>query len=346
MTSYEERLRDALAQQHRQVFDPERKVLRDEIAQHIPCPVCDSWDATLEFTKDWFTFSRCTECSMVYLNPRLTEQATYDFYNSPWNAIYNETKFATVSDSTSLDDAINRANLERIQRAGGRGELLEIGFASGVFLRAAKRAGFSVHGIELNADNYRAVRAELGPTMHDVDLFRASLPAAFFDVVYMRDVFEHVPEPKAMLREIHRIARPGALLYIEVPNIEGLIYKVVRERHVCIFGFEHLNYWSPETLRKILELTGFTVRETTFASLDFTVRDVLGTYLAPTHTTLYPPPLGALRSVALRALEVAWNNRLARRITHPVDRALTPRIADWMGRGSVVKVLAEKRRDT
>jgi 2-polyprenyl-3-methyl-5-hydroxy-6-metoxy-1,4-benzoquinol methylase len=341
VTPYEQRLYNALAEQHRKCFDPERKALRHEAAQPIDCPVCDSPDKTLLFTKDWFTFSRCNRCAMVYLDPRLTEQATYDFYNSEWNAIYNEAKFDAVSTSTTLDDQINRANLELIvnARGGARGELLEIGFASGVFLRAAKAAGFRVHGLELNERNYRKVKDELGPTMLNVDLFRAELPSESFDVIYMRDVFEHVPEPKAMLRELHRIAKPGCLLYIEVPNIEGLIYKIVKERHVCVFGFEHLNYWSPATLKKILELTGFGVRETRFASLDFTVGDVLRHYFVPTHTTLYPPAIKKAPELLLRTLDFAFRSTPLRQL----DRKLTPKVADWLQRGSVVKVLAEKQ---
>lgn len=340
MTSYDDRLRDALLAQHRQVFDAQTRTLKHEAAEYLDCPVCDSPDKSSYFTKDWFTFSKCDACGMVYLNPRLTEQATYDFYNSAWNEIYNEKKFDAVSESTALDDEINRSNLELIveARGGAGGELLEIGFAKGFFLRAAKAAGFSVHGIELNQANYERVRAELGPTIHNEDLVRANLPAETFDVVYMRDVFEHVPAPKAMLHEIHRIAKPGGLVFIEVPNIEGLIYKLVGERHVCVFGFEHLNYWSPATLREVLARTGFAVRETRFASLDFTLGDVIRAFIIPTHTTLFPARLPKLPELALRALNLAIGATPLRHL----DRRFTPRIADRLGRGSVVKVLAAK----
>ncbi len=338
--SYEERRREALEEQHRKCFDPERRALREDAAEYIDCPVCGSDDHALAFVKDWFTFSRCNRCSMVYLNPRLTERATYDFYNSEWNAIYNETKFDMVSANTALDDEINRSNLDRIVRARGGtgGELLEIGCGNGYFLREAKTAGFSVHGLELNERNCEKVRGELGPTVRNLDLFRAELPADTFDVIYMRDVFEHVPRPREMLVELHRIAAPDCVLFIEVPNIEGLIYKLVGTRHVCIFGFEHLNYWSPSTLRWILETTGFAVVETAFASLDFTVRDVMRAYLAPTHTTLYPQRLSRGSELALKLLDFAWSKTPL----HRLDRAVMPRLADRSGRGSVVKVLARK----
>lgn len=337
--TYAERLHAALVEQHRKCFDPERKALRPEYAEYITCPVCDSASSELFFEKDWFTFSRCRECAMVYLNPRLNEQATYAFYNSQWNAIYNETKFDEVSTSTKLDDEINAANLERILRLrGSTGRLLEIGCAKGFFLRVAKDAGFEVHGLELNERNYRRARADVGDGVLNVDLFSAAYPADHFDVIYMRDVFEHVPKPKAMLEEMNRIARAGCVVFIEVPNIEGLMYKLVRQRHICVFGFEHLNYWAPETLGKLLERTGFAVRDVVHSSLDFSLRDVLLAYARPGFTTLFPPETP---SPVRKTLEVLVD-LLARPPLSRLDPRITRALANKARRGSVIKVLAEK----
>jgi 2-polyprenyl-3-methyl-5-hydroxy-6-metoxy-1,4-benzoquinol methylase len=338
--SYDERLKNALAEQHRKCFDQHRKALRPEYAEYIDCPVCDSSNKELFFEKDWFTFSRCRDCAMVYLNPRLNEQATYAFYNSDWNAIYNETKFDEVSSSTRLDDEINQANLDRVLHArnGARGALLEIGCGNGFFLRAAKAAGFEVSGLELNERNFRRSRADLGDGILNLDLFSAGFPSDRFDVLYMRDVFEHVPNPKAMLKEMCRIAKPGCVVFIEVPNIEGLMYKMVRQRHICVFGFEHLNYWAPATLGKLLETTGFTVREVIHSSLDFSLRDVFLAYSRPGFTTLFPddssPPV---RKVADRLSRLFGHYPLVR-----WDPIVTRALANFMRRGSVIKVLAEK----
>jgi 2-polyprenyl-3-methyl-5-hydroxy-6-metoxy-1,4-benzoquinol methylase len=336
--TYAARLHAALVEQHRKCFDPERRALRPEYAEYIDCPVCDSSNAELFFEKDWFTFSRCRECAMVYLNPRLNEQATYAFYNSQWNAIYNETKFDEVSTSTKLDDEINAANLERIVRLRDHGRLLEIGCAKGFFLRTAKNAGFEVHGLELNERNARIARADVGDGVLNVDLFTAAYPADHFDVIYMRDVFEHVPKPKAMLEEMNRIARPGCVVFIEVPNIEGLMYKLVRQRHICVFGFEHLNYWAPETLGNLLERTGWTVRDVVHSSLDFSLRDVLLAYARPGFTTLFPPePPPVVRKTLEVLLDVFARPPLAR-----LDPMITRALANRVRRGSVIKVLAEK----
>ena len=340
--TYAQRLQQALANQHKKCFDYDKKELKPEYAERLNCPVCGSSDAKPFYNKDWFIFTRCDNCTMVYLNPRLTEQATYDFYNSDWNAIYNETKFDAVSDATRLDDEINHGNLDRITRHLGtrRGILLEIGCGNGYFLRKARAAGFQVHGLELNEKNCAKVRQELGETVRNEDLFSARYPDELFDVVYMRDVFEHVPNPREMMAEISRISKPGALLFIEVPNIDGCIYKLVKERHVCVFGFEHLNYWSAATLKKLITLEGYQAASVSYSSLDFTWREVFRTLLQPSFTTLFPRRTSLISRWFFQScfgvLDI-WPLR-------SIDHRITPAVANLLNRGSVVKFLAIKTR--
>src|SRR5207244_3214059 len=150
-------------------------------------------------------YVKCQDCSMVYMNPRLSRDATYAFYNSKANAIYNEGKFDEPSASTALDDEINLANLRLIEQYGGgaRGNLLEIGSAKGTFLLRAKEHGYTVYGLELNERNLQSSRELVGETIYDVDLFDAHLETGKFDVIYMRDVIEHIPDPKPFLRELN-----------------------------------------------------------------------------------------------------------------------------------------------
>lgn len=338
--TYSERLKNALAREHAKCFDPAAKALRPEFAQHIDCPVCDSPRKELFFEKDWFTFSRCLDCSMVYLDPRLNDRATYEFYNGEWNAIYNETKFDDVAEPSPLDDRLNEENLREIIRfrRSARGNLLEIGSAKGFFLRKAREAGFTVHGLELNERNCERTRRDLGPTILNTDLSSAKFAAETFDVVYMRDVFEHVPNPKTMLKEIARIARPGCVVFVEVPNIRGIIYRLVGARHVCVFGFEHLNYWSAATLGLVLRRCGFEVRRTTYQSLDFSLREVLRAYFTPAFTTLHPPPTRKSVERIFRMLDRLWS----REPLNSWDRRVAPALANCLRAGSVVRVLAEK----
>lgn len=342
MLTRADRFAIALREQHRLLFDHDRKMLKEQYAQYTDCPVCDSHESVLLFEKDWFRFVRCKNCSMVYLNPRLNDEATYAFYNSEVNSIYNETKFDTVSSSTMLDDRINLCNLnliERFRQYRVKGNLLEIGSAKGYFLQKAKELGYRIYGLELNTKNFLYSRNLLGDTIYNVDIFQANFESEMFDVIYMRDVIEHIPNPKPFFNELNRIAKRDCLLFVETHNIDGLIYRVVRERHTVIFGFEHPNHWSPRTLTRILSLTKFEVAKVIHKSLDFTMRDITGYFAVPSFTTVYPEQSSKGRTLLLRMLRKAL-------IVWPIsylDSIVTPQLANRLKRGSVIKVVAKKK---
>ncbi len=278
---------------------------------------------------------------MVYLNPQLNELATHAFYNSDWTSIYNEEKFRHYAGEITEDDRLNLTNLEVIERLVGnkRGNLLEIGPGGrGTFLRIAKERGFTVHAVEINKDNVLSLKKIIGDSVYDKELLEIGFESNTFDVVYMRDVFEHVLNPKPLLAELNKIMRKDGVLSIEVPNIEGAIYKLVRENHTVIFGFEHVNYWSPETLRRILNLTGFRVEKIIHRSPDFRISSLAAYFL------------GQLAFTSVRRRRVGLPNRL---LIGLIRRAVAfgpvrffddmlPRFANVIKRGSVLNIIARK----
>ena len=343
MSTYDERLRSALLEQHRRWFDYQSGGIRGEVAEAIDCPVCGSRNRSLYFVKDMFRFERCGDCSMVFLNPRLNVRATYAFYNSEWTAIYNESKFEGTSSSRAEDDRINAANLELISRyrhGGAPRTLLEIGFGGGYFLQAARDRGYDVYGIDVDASNHARAAPAFGDHVKNCDLFDAGFAEGQFDVVYMRDVFEHVPNPRSLLAEVNRVSRKDAVLFIEVPNIDGLIYKIVGKRHVCVFGFAHLNYWSPASIETVLRLSGYETVVVVHESADFTLAEIVRYFLEPAFTTVDAAQPNVLvkfpLKMARRVLSIGWIRDL--------DRRFTPRIADALRRGSVIRVIARKAR--
>jgi 2-polyprenyl-3-methyl-5-hydroxy-6-metoxy-1,4-benzoquinol methylase len=330
----------ALRDLHGIFFDPTTKSIRHEYAEFRPCPVCSSRNESLYCVKDGFRYVRCNDCTMVFLNPRLNNEATHRFYNSRANEIYNKAKFDTESASRDRDDKANLDNLDWIEghRASRGGDLLEIGSAKGYFLEKARQRGFRVHGLELNETNWRRSRELLGGTMLNVDLESAHYPSESFDVIYMRDVIAHLPDPKAFLRECWRIARPGAVFFVDTHNIDSFINRMTKGAHTVIFGFMEPHHWSPKTLRRVFEDSGFRLKEIRFESIDATVSEVLGYRAYPSFTTIFPARNGKLRGGILRRLHAL----ISRRPFSWIDHRVTPAIAKALRQGSVMRVLAEK----
>ena len=132
-----------LIQQHKVLFDYYSKTMKPDLADYVDCPLCGTKDNNLLFEKDWFKYFKCRDCSMVYMNPRLTKSATYAYYNSLMNEIYNESKFDKASVTNLLDNQINLSNLDIIcQHRNPRGNLLEIGFCERLLSFQSERKRF------------------------------------------------------------------------------------------------------------------------------------------------------------------------------------------------------------
>ena len=70
------------------------------------------------------------------------------------------------------------------------------------------------------------------------------------------DVFEHLPDLPLYLEQLHRMIQVDGHLVVTVPNVDSMAAKMTGE-HWNMILLEHLWYFSPKTLRRILERHGF-----------------------------------------------------------------------------------------
>lgn len=111
------------------------------------------------------------------------------------------------------------------KKAAGDG-IFEVGFGSGLLLRAANDAGFRVAGLEVAPQLLQSARNILPPLTHDGLLlgdFRSvdlSGHLGRYSLVYWNDVFEHIPvdEIADYLGRIRSLLAPGGKLLTITPN--------------------------------------------------------------------------------------------------------------------------------
>lgn len=58
--------------------------------------------------------------------------------------------------------------------------------------------------------------------VHDLDLLPYPFKSNFADEIHMYHVLEHLHDPLKKLEEIHRILKPGGILYLRVPHFSSL----------------------------------------------------------------------------------------------------------------------------
>ena len=164
-----------------------------------------------------FPAARCRDCGMLFLRVQPAGETLSRMYS----AEYFEQDFRCGrSDARSTDEtaflAENDGLLDRLEPLRGQGRLLEVGCASGLLLKRARARGWSVTGVELSPEAVAHARS-LGLDVHQGTLHEAGLPADAFDVVFMGDVLEHVPDCRETLAEVARVLAPGGHAVVRGP---------------------------------------------------------------------------------------------------------------------------------
>jgi len=153
--------------------------------------------------------------------------------------------------------------LRRLRRvtAGRPGMLLDVGFGSGSFLRAAHSMGYRIAGVDLNVDRFKPdIECELRQGTLRPGLF----PDRSFDVVTAHHVLEHVEDLSQVLRVIHGLLRNDGYLLIELPHdlkslVKRLKLATLSRGYTKFTRLQHLRFFSIRSLRTTLERRGFEV---------------------------------------------------------------------------------------
>lgn len=151
-----------------------------------------------------------------------------------------------------------------------KGRLLDLGCAVGTFLKVAREDSWAVEGIEISeyAAKYAVEKEDL--SVHNGDLRDITLPSESFDVVTMWDMVDHSETPNDVIKEVHRILKPGGIVAMDTFMDDSLLFAVANVIYKLTFGIvkgpsckahpiHHSHYFSTKTFRLLLETNGFEI---------------------------------------------------------------------------------------
>ncbi len=154
------------------------------------------------------------------------------------------------------------ANLRFIEATGvvrQRCRVLEIGSGTGALLHELRGRDIDAEGVELRQEFIDQAREWYGP----LPLTRVTgvlLPFAdrSFDVVMSFDVFEHIPDSDAHLREVWRVLRPGGTYLMQTPNKwMNTLFETIRWRSFTRWRADHCSLHSLSQLTARLQRNDF-----------------------------------------------------------------------------------------
>ncbi len=205
-----------------------------------------------------FGVVRCPVCGLVFGSPRLTAAALQRLYDEPGyfeGGVYGNR--SRRSPAMVLQRTWTHGRLARLARlrpppAG----LLEVGSGYGLFLAAARGAGYRVRGVELSRAGVRAA-GELGLEVVGGQL--ADAPDEPVDVICFWDTLEHVPDPLAFLRQVRARLAPGGTIALSVPYVSSIPARLFGARWWTLKPEQHIWHFTPRTLSLVADRAGLVI---------------------------------------------------------------------------------------
>jgi SAM-dependent methyltransferase len=128
--------------------------------------------------------------------------------------------------------------------------VLDFGCGNGEFLAICHQFGFEAVGV----DRSTARRDKAG-----VDVLASidELGERTFHVITLFEVLEHLDNPSGILKMLRGHLAPGGILILETPDCSGVRSIQSMRDYECIHPLQHINGFTPETLRGFAERLGF-----------------------------------------------------------------------------------------
>jgi SAM-dependent methyltransferase len=232
----------------------------------VACPACGGDTAQAKFTKNGMNYVSCTRCETFYVNPRPSPDVLAWFYRESPNYAYWNKHIFPASEAARRE----RIFVPRVDRvldicrkySVATDALLEVG------------AGFGTFCAEMNSRNVfkRVVGVEPTPGLANtcrergIEVVEAPIEQVDFadsdrfDAVVSFEVIEHLFAPAEFVAHMLRMLKPGGLIVLTCPNGQGFDIEALGIASTSV-DHEHLNYFNPKSLGRLLALAGMEILE-------------------------------------------------------------------------------------
>jgi 2-polyprenyl-3-methyl-5-hydroxy-6-metoxy-1,4-benzoquinol methylase len=222
---------------------------------------------TQAHSQEKFDIYRCNDCGTGFLNPPPHVQWLKAIYQYSGHGL---TQPITLGEVLAREARFPNSTLdaERMARcadqlnATGNKTALDIGSGFGFYTQALRKLDYRT--VSINPGQYEnAVFKQLNgddPIPVMLEDFHAKEP---FGIVMMSQVLEHLLEPERAIRKVASMLTAGGILACAVPNFESFAVRLLGTRdNACLWVPEHVNYFTADGLKMLLENNGFQVVRT------------------------------------------------------------------------------------
>ena len=238
----------------------------------VHCCVCGSDDGDVvgrgqdyeyETTADVFRVVRCRSCGLYFLNPRPAAEDLRLIYPKEYYSYNYSGAVHPIARAVKawLDARKGRSWLKDLTTTTPR--ILDVGCGDGRYLRMFDSWGVpktQIWGTELDATVVQQLQEQGFQVREGVIEVIHDVPMAYFDLIVLLQVIEHVADPPGTVRRLAELLAPGGILVIETPNVDSLDFRLFCRRYWGGYHFpRHWNFFNSKTLSRLLTSVGLHV---------------------------------------------------------------------------------------
>lgn len=238
--------------------------------QYTQCPGCSQTNIypvlkAQDYTVSHETFPiwECGNCTLRFTQNVPEAAAIGRYYQSDAYVSHSDTKKGLINRLYHIVRNITLQQKQKliVQVSGKKtGALLDVGAGTGAFAAVMQQNGWKVTGLEPDETARKNALQNHQLTLQTLDALY-DLPAEQFDVVTMWHVLEHVHELHGYLNRFQTILQRSGTLVIAVPNYTSYDATRYGASWAAYDVPRHLYHFSPASMRQLLDLHGFEVKE-------------------------------------------------------------------------------------
>ena len=241
---------------------------------HRPCPICSSSaenqrvfaEAKIDYSRlDAFAFAsrklpeymhhrlmECVKCDLLYASPAPRGGELTRAYEGAAFDSGDESRWASQTYAAYLKRFANK-----ISKQGGA---IDIGAGDGAFLERLIEMKFeNVIGIEPSSAPIKAAKPEISKLIKQ-DIFPCeSIEDLRVSLISCFQTIEHVPDPMETSRSAYSSLKDGGAFFMVGHNRRALSCMLLGQKSP-IFDIEHLQLFSPKSMRALLEAAPIVLR--------------------------------------------------------------------------------------
>lgn len=230
-----------------------------KVTEVIHCPFCSSNDYEDWAQENGYTAVRCTDCALIYVNPRPSQELISEAVKSGVHSELDSNRTAIarrVGGNVKLYRNVLQKVFADVFESDKPFSWLDVGAGYGEFVEAIN--SIAPHGSTVTGLEPMTPKVENAQSRGlDVQERYLSEISDTYDIVSLINVFSHIPDFHDFLLQIKSVLNPNGQFFMETGNIADLSSS--REAPSELDLPDHLVFAGEKHVRGYLEKAGFSV---------------------------------------------------------------------------------------